>query len=547
MKRIIRDGAIGGCLAAIALMAVSAAAADDQVDKLINEVIKGASTNAARASALLDATRLIDEGGKAMKIAFLSRAIEYGLKGGTQGYAVADKAIDAILAVAPEQAAAWEAKRLVLYRRWLVGRAGLRQAMRAEKFVEMLLLAAGRHERANEWAGALALYREATMAAARFRLGLADTIKPRARLATQRSKVWLKIKGLRRAVAANPSNVSARRSLLLALVAEADAPGQAVTYLTADVEETWRAYVPLAAKGVEEVRAEDCMELAHWYSRGLGPMRDPYAKYVTLRRVKLYAGRFLSLHETKDLQTVKAEMLLTQVEREIPKLARQLGLSAGGIVPRKGLVLHYSFDTDARAKVTDRSGKGHHGKVSGAKWVRNARGPGNGAVLLDGKGGVIYMPPATVGPWPALTYSAWVNMPQYAGSSWPVFIGGYTTGAPVNISIGLYQNTGHLRLEVDTDTGNHVGRGSLSVPWQKWFHAVMVYDGKSLTEYINGVRGGSVKASGKLKKLSMLTIGRDHAMYDALRGAVDDVMIYNRALTEKEIKQIYKAQGGAAK
>ena len=543
----IRNGAIGGCLTAIVLLAVSASAAADEVDDLINEVIKGASTNAARASALLEATGLIESGAAEVKIRFLSRAIEFGLKGGAKGYGVADKAIDAILAAAPDQAAAWDAKRLALYRRWLGGKAGLRQPARADKFVETLLQTARRQERANEWRQALALYREATMVAARFRMGLADTIKPRVRLATQRSRVWTKIKSLTRALAADPSNVSTRRGLLLALVTEADAPPQAVTHLTSDVAEAWRTHVPLAAGGVEKVPADDCLKLAHWYSSGLGPMRDPHARYITLQRVKAYSERFLSLHEARDIQGVKVQLLLTQAQRDIPKLARQLGLSTDGIVPRKGLILHYSFDTDGRGKVADRSGRGHHGKVSGAKWVRNGRGTGNGGVLLDGKDNVIYMPPATVGNWSALTYSVWVKMPRYVGSSWPVFIGGHTTGPPVNISIGLFQNTGHLRLEVDTDAGNYPAEGTLAVPWRKWFHAAMVYDGATMTEYINGVRGRSVKASGKLKSLRMFTIGRDHAKYDALRGVVDDVMVFSRALTEKEIKQIYKAQGGPAK
>ncbi|MDP6544297.1 MAG: LamG domain-containing protein [Phycisphaerae bacterium] len=543
----MRNGAICGCLTVVVLLAVSACAAGDEVDDLINEVIKGASTNAARASALLEATRLIESGTAEVKIRFLSRAIEFGLKGGAKGYEAADKAIDAILAAAPDQAAAWEGKRLALYRRWLGGKAGLRQPARAEKFVEILLRTARRHEQANEWVQALALYREATVVAARFRMGLGDTIKTRVRLATHRNRVWTKIKSLTRTVAADPSNASARQGLLLVMVAEADAPAQAAAHLNADVAEAWRKYVPLAAGDVGEVRVDDCLGLVHWYSRGLGPMRDPHAKYVTLRRVKVYAERFLSLHEEKDIQGVKVRLLLAQAQRDIPKLARQLGLSTDGIVPRKGLVLHYSFDTDGRGKVIDRSGKGHHGKVSGAKWVRNVRGAGNGGILLDGKDNVIYMPPATVGNLSSLTYSVWVKMPRYAGKSWPVFIGGHTTGAPVNISIGLFQNTGHLRLEVDTDAGNYAAEGTLAVPWQKWFHAAMVYDGATMTEYVNGVRGRSAKASGKLKSLRMFTIGRDHAKYDALRGVVDDVMVFNRALTEKEIKQIYKAQGAPTK
>jgi hypothetical protein len=542
-----RNRVIGGCLAAIVILTGSAHAPGDQIDNLINEVIKDASSNAERASALLEASSLIEGGDPEIKIRFLARAIELGFKGGVKGYTVADKAIDAILVADPKQADAWGSKRLVLYRHWLAGRAGLKQPARAEKFAEILLQTARRHEEANEWAQALLSYREATTVSTRFRLGMSDTIKPRVRLATQNSRVWTKIKSLEKAVSKDPSNAATRQSLLRALVTEADAPAQAARHLTDDVDEAWRTYVTLAAKSLENTQADDCLQLAQWYSGGLGPMRTPYARYVTLGRVKIYAERFLSLHKEKDIQTVRVQMLLQKAQRDIPKLARQLGLSDTGSVPKKGLVLHYSFDSDARGKVIDRSGKGHHGKMSGAKWVRNARGPGNGGVMLNGKGEVVFMPPAAVGQWTALTYSVWVKMPRYAGSSWPVFIGSHTSGPPVNISIGLFQNTGRLRMEVDTDAGNYAAKGSLPVPWQKWFHAAMVYDGETMTEYINGVRGRSAKASGKLKKLGVLTIGRDHARYDSLLGVVDDVMIFNLALTEKEIKGIHKAQGRTGK
>ena len=49
---------------------------------------------------------------------------------------------------------------------------------------------------------------------------------------------------------------------------------------------------------------------------------------------------------------------------------------------RKGLVLHYSFDRDENDKVTDKSGKGNHGEVNGAKWT--AKGKVGGAYEFDG-------------------------------------------------------------------------------------------------------------------------------------------------------------------
>ncbi len=243
----------------------------------------------------------------------------------------------------------------------------------------------------------------------------------------------------------------------------------------------------------------------------------------------------------------------TKVEKRLDNLAEILapasetpGITARlPLALRKALVLNWSFDKNEGAKIIDASGKGNHGKVAGAKWVASARGPRNGAFLFDGVDDLILLPPATLGNGNMLTCSVWAKVPRYDGKSWPVFIGSYIGSASHNTSIGLAQNSGTLRIEVTTDKGNFANhRGSLPVPWDQWFHAALVYDGATLTEYLNGVRGKSIRASGNLKTPNMLTLGRDHAQWDALQGMVDEVMIFNRALTEQEVRQLYKTQGG---
>ena len=143
----------------------------------------------------------------------------------------------------------------------------------------------------------------------------------------------------------------------------------------------------------------------------------------------------------------------------------------------------------------------------------------------------------------------WINAPHIKkpiDQYFPAFIGSYTTNPGVNIGMHLYDwDGGVMGGEVDTDRGNfELTGGTLVVPWGQWFHAVMVYDGTTVTIYLNGEAGGSLPASGKLRTPTALAAGSHHSMYGLLRGTVDDVMIFDRALSEEEITQLYTFQGG---
>lgn len=96
-----------------------------------------------------------------------------------------------------------------------------------------------------------------------------------------------------------------------------------------------------------------------------------------------------------------------------------------------------------------------------------------------------------------------------------------------------------LRLHVNGDSGNG---DPIAYPWNptpgKWYHVAITRNGNDFTLYIDGV---AVKNSNFPvvipKPTSPLTIGSAEA-YN-LNGRVDEVEIYSRALSAKEIKAIY--------
>lgn len=95
--------------------------------------------------------------------------------------------------------------------------------------------------------------------------------------------------------------------------------------------------------------------------------------------------------------------------------------------------------------------------------------------------------------------------------------------------------------------------GTYSLNDTKWHHYTMVYDGSlsgnsRLQAYVDGVNiSSSLSFTGTIPATSGsytggLDIGR-HNLTDANDGVIDDVRIYNRALSADEIKRLYKMGG----
>jgi len=75
-----------------------------------------------------------------------------------------------------------------------------------------------------------------------------------------------------------------------------------------------------------------------------------------------------------------------------------------------------------------------------------------------------------------------------------------------------------------------------------WYHVVAVYDGAELAVYLNGVKGTPTSATGALSATADrgVFVGRRSIVYpNWFNGTIDEVRIYNRALTADEIEQHY--------
>ena len=79
--------------------------------------------------------------------------------------------------------------------------------------------------------------------------------------------------------------------------------------------------------------------------------------------------------------------------------------------------------------------------------------------------------------------------------------------------------------------------GTAALPANSWTHLAATYDGAILRLYVNGVQAGSRAISGSLvTSSSPLRIGGNLVWGEYFRGQIDDVRIYNGALTQSQIQ-----------
>ena len=229
--------------------------------------------------------------------------------------------------------------------------------------------------------------------------------------------------------------------------------------------------------------------------------------------------------------------------------------SVPSYVPTNGLVGWWGFNGNAQ----DGSGNGNHGTVNGATLTTDRFGNPNSAFNFDGVDDWIQVDDnATLRP-NHITISAWiyVNTPTINPIVTKTRIGnpfGPDGGEQYCIfqSPYNYQNTaGSFQIKRNGGCQNggvgwyRIFQTNLPFSTGQWQHIVGTYDGDTMKLYNNGLLSGfQVPPSGPIDNCSNGTfnIGRGWVNYDFYNGKMDNLGMWNRALTQQEITKLYNAQ-----
>jgi hypothetical protein len=142
-----------------------------------------------------------------------------------------------------------------------------------------------------------------------------------------------------------------------------------------------------------------------------------------------------------------------------------------------------------------------------------------------------------------VTITAWIN-PSSVSAYNRIVAKSYTSNiAPWTMYGLLFDNANHLRLEIATSGTQNAVNGVTTIPLNQWTFVAETYDGSTMKVYVNGVLDNSTTHTGTIDTNNIpLSIGRSGFGLDYFKGTIDEVKIWNRALSADEIKKEYGVQ-----
>ena len=207
---------------------------------------------------------------------------------------------------------------------------------------------------------------------------------------------------------------------------------------------------------------------------------------------------------------------------------------------QEGLIAEYRFSGDA----VDSSGNGHDGVIIGTTLTEDRHGVANGAMQFGPQRWIrIPYSPEFDSTTNAFTIALWAKIDRYYGS-WAPFVAHSTR---------LYERPG-MMLEIDSNLGGmlHMGHSDQSSDRTgyfkmskkpkcgEWFSLVGTYDGSRVCAYLNGEKVVDREYSHPcVLNKDDIALGVDFwGSVEWYYGALDDVMIWNRGLSEAEVLEV---------
>lgn len=202
-----------------------------------------------------------------------------------------------------------------------------------------------------------------------------------------------------------------------------------------------------------------------------------------------------------------------------------------------GLQLYLPLNGNA----LDSSPNGTHGINSGVTWTSGYNGAPNNAGFFNGSGTQIQVLDTPSLDPSVMSMAFWFNLSSYDGARQLV----NKIGPNGSISYGSeIRPTGNIYFRVSND-GSLAGLTDLAsktvIQTGTWYHFAGTYDGSEMRLYINGNLETSTPKTGSVfNSATPLKIGRyDYFPGWVFHGSIDEVAIWNRALTASEVGQLH--------
>jgi hypothetical protein len=212
-------------------------------------------------------------------------------------------------------------------------------------------------------------------------------------------------------------------------------------------------------------------------------------------------------------------------------------------VPTNGLVGWWPFNGNAN----DESGNANNGTIQNGVLSTNDRYSNqNSAYDFDGTNDQIEVSNSiSISPSQYVSVNTWIYPRAYEDNKHCV-----SKGSHINLT---YRSFGILGPESNNKARFFVSNGSIeqgistltTLTLNQWYQITGVYDGSTLKIYVNGVLDNQLNFTGLINQNSEPLLFGSHKYYSFsdywFNGKIDDIGIWNRALTQQEITDLYNA------
>jgi hypothetical protein len=195
-----------------------------------------------------------------------------------------------------------------------------------------------------------------------------------------------------------------------------------------------------------------------------------------------------------------------------------------------GAVAAYGFEETSGSTAVDQKGV-NNGTISGA--TRTTAGRFGRALSYDGINDRITVPHhVTLTPSNALTVESWVNPSALSGVR---SVATKERASSIAYALYAHNSTNRPRARLFT-TSDLTTDGTAALPLNAWSHLAMTWDGTTLRLYVNGLQVSSRAVGGALASgTGPLSLGGTSTGSQWFSGRIDEVRVYNRALTAAEV------------
>lgn len=243
-------------------------------------------------------------------------------------------------------------------------------------------------------------------------------------------------------------------------------------------------------------------------------------------------------------KTSQGGTIIIRVKSDVSK-TKTITINGTGLVSMTDTTTSasYAFSEGAGPTTADSSGNGNTGTLTNDPlWVAGKNGNG---LFFDGMNSYVVIPNTSsvdIG-GTDLTISMWAKIISTSSLADYILVAkpwNASTMSPPYFQYDVeYDNNENKTVDFYFGDTTSTNRGPYSVtpPVDTWTHIAFTYDGTSVKGYLDGVQEFSTPTTGSIQARGQsLRLGTDGQFYQNYYGSLDDVRIYNRALTQAEIQ-----------